>query len=156
VESDGEADDESVAPSEPDKEETPLKSAPMPVPSRGQVRRLDPLIASLTRVEPSMANTPTTNVPLLGEIPVDGGLVVLIPAAVIALVGFVMSFVVAYNARDTFVEDLAQVSNDINSAALAKTNQAVPVDSNVCYGICSSQEEQLESMKVFLDRFAKK
>lgn len=49
----------------------PSFSTPPPVPQR----RLDPLMASLTRMDASTANGPTRNLPLLGEVPVDGSLV---------------------------------------------------------------------------------
>jgi hypothetical protein len=61
-------------------------NAPPPVPPK----RLDPLMASLTRTDPSAADVPTKNVPFLGEIPVDGSLALLIPAAGIAVIGFTL------------------------------------------------------------------
>mmetsp|Transcript_31113 Transcript_31113/g.51387 ORF Transcript_31113/g.51387 Transcript_31113/m.51387 type:complete len:183 (-) Transcript_31113:28-576(-) len=129
----------------------PVTTVPPPKPPRV----LDPLVASVTRVDPSAPGKKMVNVPLLGEIDVEGSLVVLIPAAVIAVVGFIMSFVVAFNARDTLVDQLTQISTGINEAALAKTNQ-VPVDPTGCRGLCSSQDQQLESMRSFMEGISKK
>jgi hypothetical protein len=131
-----------------------MSSVPPPPPKR---RQLDGLMAAVTRAAPSTAatqNVKTTNLPFFGEMPVDGSLLVLGPAAVIAVVGFVMSVVVAFNAKDTFVDQLAQLSDDINTAALVKTNQG-SLDGS-CRGLCSSQEQQLEGMRAFMEGISTK
>eukprot|EP00594_Rhizosolenia_setigera_P014670 CAMPEP_0178956976 /NCGR_PEP_ID=MMETSP0789-20121207/10614_1 /TAXON_ID=3005 /ORGANISM="Rhizosolenia setigera, Strain CCMP 1694" /LENGTH=220 /DNA_ID=CAMNT_0020639087 /DNA_START=39 /DNA_END=701 /DNA_ORIENTATION=+ len=88
----------------------------------------------------------TKNVPLLGEIPVDGSLVVLLPAAGIAILGFLFSFVVAFNARDEIVTSLESV------------NPPPPkeiVKDEGCRGLCSDQDEQLETLRGFMDGLRK-
>ena len=122
-----------------------LPSNPPPPPI---TKRMDPLIASLTRND-SDKNAKTQVVPFFGEIDVDGSLIVLVPAIVIGLVGFVMSIGVAMNAKDTFVEQLVQISDGINNMAIQKTN--VVVDPNVCRGLCSTQEQDLDSLRGFME-----
>lgn len=142
-------DDKSDEPEVPAPFTTPVPAAPK------QGRTLDPLVASLTRIDPNAKVGKMRNVPLLGEIDVEGSLGLLVPAAVIAVVGFLMSFVVAFNSRDTFVEQLTRMSEGIDAAALAKTN-VVPAVDNGCRGLCSDQGEQLESMRSFMEGLAKK
>lgn len=134
-------------------EGTPSEIIPQPAASPPKPKRqLDGLMAAVTRTAPSDTNTPTTNLPFFGEIPIDGSLLVLAPAAVIAVLGFVMSIVVAFNAKDTFVDQLAVLSQEINSAALAETNS---VSDGSCRGLCSSQDQQLEGMRVFMESLAR-
>jgi hypothetical protein len=104
----------------------------------------------------SGANVKTTNVPFFGEIPTEGGgLQQLGAAAGLGVIGFLLFFVMAFNARDSFGDQMTQVSQEINAAALAKTNKA-PVDPNACRGLCSSQDQQLESMRSFMQGISKK
>ena len=111
-------------------------------------KRMDPLIASLTRNDVAKS-TKSLTVPLFGEIDVDGSLIVLVPAIVIGLVGFVMSIGVAMNAKDTFVDQLVQISDEINYMAIQKTNAVV--DPNVCRGLCSTQEQDLDNLRGFME-----
>lgn len=116
-------------------------------------------MAAVTRAAPDSSATQngrTTNLPFFGEMPVDGSLLVLAPAVVIAVVGFIMSIVVAYNAKDTFVDQLVQLSDDINTAALAKANHGTSLDDATCRGLCSSQEQQLEGMRAFMEGISTK
>ncbi|KAI2494051.1 hypothetical protein MHU86_20494 [Fragilaria crotonensis] len=134
-------------------EETPSESIPLPAVSPPKPKRqLDGLMAAVTRTAPSDSNTPTTNLPFFGELPIDGSLLVLAPAAAIAVLGFVMSVVVAFNAKDTFVDQLTVLSQEINTAALAKTNSA---SDGSCRGLCSSQDQQLEGMRIFMESLAR-
>jgi hypothetical protein len=141
--------DESEASYEQPEAPPPTPNAPPPVPPK----RLDPLMASLTRIDPSSADVPTKNVPFFGEIPVDGSLALLIPAAGIAVIGFVLSIVIAVQSSDEIVGLLSQVSDDITSAAVSKSSQVY--DDSVCRGICSSQQQDLEGLKSFMEGFKK-
>ncbi len=114
-------------------------------------QRLDPLVASLTRMDEEMINTPTTKVPLLGEIPLDGSIVVLLPVALIAVVGFIMSINIALNSKDAIVEKM----DEINAVLSAPPVKQAPV-SDGCRGLCSDQEEQLDSMRNFMNSLAPK
>merc|ERR1712150_346201 len=122
--------------SETEKNEGIVSSRPVPI--------TDPLVRMATRESNS---PPTKNIPLLGEIPVDGSLVVLAPAAVIAVVGLIMSFVVAFQARDDILETLSSV------------NPPPPrpvVTSDKCRGICSDQEQSLNELREFMGSFSKR
>jgi hypothetical protein len=114
---------------------------------------LDPLMASLTRVDAATANLPTRNIPIFGEVPADGSLVVLVPAAIMAVLGFALSIVVAFNSKDAIVATLSQVSDEISQTAVSRSSQMY--DDGVCRGICSSQQQDLEGLKTFLSRFSK-
>lgn len=127
----------------------PTPNPPPPVPPK----RLDPLMASLTRLDPESADVPTKNVPFLGEIPVDGSLALLIPAAGIAVIGFILSIVIAVRSSDEIVGLLSQVSSDINQAAVSKSSQVY--DDGACRGICSSQQQDLEGLKSFMEGLKK-
>jgi len=118
-----------------------------------QQRRLDPLIASLTKMDEDMLNTPTTKVPLLGEIPLDGSIVVLAPAAVIAVVGFIMSINIGLNNKDALFEKVTEVNTVLSKPPVKKS---VVLDTNSCRGLCSNQDEQLESMRGFMQGLAQK
>lgn len=110
-------------------------------------------MASLTRLDPESADVPTKNVPFLGEIPVDGSLALLIPAAGIAVIGFILSIVIAVRSSDEIVGLLSQVSSDINQAAVSKSSQVY--DDGACRGICSSQQQDLEGLKSFMEGLKK-
>lgn len=114
-------------------------------------RELDPLIKSLTRMDPVTANAPTRNVPLLGEIPVDGSLVVLAPAAIIGVLGFLMSINIAFQSRDIFIKGLEQIAKEMSRPPV---KEVVAKDS--CRGLCSNQEDQLKSMRRFMENLSSK
>ena len=126
-----------------------MANAPPPVPPR----RLDPLMASLTRMDSSTADLPTKNIPLFGEVPVDGSLALLIPAAGIAVLGFILSIVIAVKSSDEIVGLLSQVSDDLNSVAVTKSSKVY--DESVCRGICSSQQQDLEGLRGFMNGLKK-
>ena len=123
-------------------------------------QRLDPLLASLTRMDEEMMNTPTTKVPLLGEIPLDGSIVVLLPVALIAVVGFVMSINIAFNSKDLIVEkmDEANLSGKMGeiNAAMSKPPVKQSVEYDGCRGLCNNQDEQLDNMRNFMNSLAPK
>ena len=115
------------------------------------MRRMDPLIGLLTRIdEPTPANFPTVQVPLFGEIPADGNLALLVPAAAISILGFLFSIVVAFNARDSIAQELSSVE-------LPKM-QYTPtvVDEGKCRGLCSSQDEDLGVLRNFMESISGK
>ncbi|KAL3916647.1 MAG: hypothetical protein SGILL_005081 [Bacillariaceae sp.] len=140
--------------SEEDYDETLNEAARPPSPPPPVMpKRLDPLMASLTRTDPSAEQLPTKNVPFLGEVPVDGSLALLIPAAGIAVIGFILSIVIAFNSSDEIVALVSQASDDITSQATNQANQQY--DPNVCRGICSSQSQDLEGLRSFMDGLRK-
>lgn len=114
-------------------------------------QRIDPLIASLTRIdEPTTNNGPMVQVPLFGEIPADGTLGLLAPAAAIGVLGFFFSIVVAFNSRDSIVEGFASVE-------LPKMEYTpTVVEEGKCRGLCSSQEQDLDGLRNFMESLSRK
>jgi hypothetical protein len=117
-----------------------------PVVSATPQQRIDPLIASLTRIdEPTPNNVPMVQVPLFGEIPADGTLGLLAPAAATGILGFIFSIVVAFNARDSIVQGLSSVE-------LPKMEYTpTVVEEGKCRGLCSSQAEDLDGLRNFME-----
>jgi len=123
-------------------------------PAQSSEDKLDPLIASLTRNDQSDSDSKSIQAPLLGEISLDGSLVVLLPALLIGVVGFAMSINIAMNSQDAIVDSLNQLSEDVTAAAVAKTNMAAPLGTG-CRGICSDQEQELQGLKTFMQGLSK-
>ena len=145
----GDGEIEGMSSSPPPPPPPSMANAPPPVPPK----RLDPLMASLTRMDSSTADLPTKNIPLFGEVPVDGSLALLIPAAGIAVLGFILSIVIAVKSSDEIVGLLSQVSDDLNSVAVTKSSKVY--DESVCRGICSSQQQDLEGLRGFMNGLKK-
>jgi len=125
-----------------------LQSFPENAPKQ---ERLDPLIASLTRIdEPTPANVPTRQVPLFGEVPADGNLALLVPAAAIGILGFIFSIVVAFTSRDSIVEELSKV--EVPKMEYTPTK----IKEGKCRGLCSSQDEDLDGLKNFMEGISKR
>ncbi|KAL9183493.1 hypothetical protein ACHAXT_004349 [Thalassiosira profunda] len=112
--------------------------------------RVDPLIASLTRIdEPVPDNVPMVQAPLIGEIPADGSLALLVPAAAISVLGFIFSIVVAFNSRDEIVREVGQVK--IPEMKYTPT----VVEEGKCRGLCSSQDQDLDGLRNFMEGLRK-
>lgn len=112
---------------------------------------LDPLIQSLTKMDSATANAPTRNLPLIGEVPIDSSLVVLAPAAVLGVLGFLMSINIAFQSRDVFVEGLEQMAQEMSKPPVKES-----VVKDACRGLCSNQEDQLNSMRGFMESLSSK
>jgi len=118
---------------------TPTRNSPSAV----RQQSMDPLMASLTRDNSDTSpDQPTQNVPFFGEIPADGTLLLLAPALVFGILGFVYSIVIAFNSSD-------QIVNSLTQTAVNKNNQVY--DKNVCRGLCSSQQEDIEGLRNFME-----
>ena len=113
---------------------------------------LDPLVKALTQMDEETANAPTTKVPLIGEIPLDGSIVVLLPAAIIAVAGFIFSIVIGIQSKDIIADQVSQVTEALSTPPVKE--QVVNNDSS-CRGLCSDQDKQLESLKNFMQKLAK-
>jgi len=122
-----------------------VSNSPPPIP---QKRMVDPLMDRMTRDNPASANLPTRNIPLFGEIPVDGSLMLLVPAVVFAILGFVMSAVIAIKAQDQIFDTFSQATNAMAQSAINQPNQVY--DKNVCRGICSTQQDDIEGLYQFM------
>lgn len=138
-------------PSKPAQDPTPppqmARTPPSPPP-----KRLDPLLASLTRVDPQAnVNAPKKNLPLLGEVTLDQNLFVLLPVAAFAVLGFVSFLLVALNSQDALVNAI----NEWNDSVINPPPPA-PIDPNECRGLCSSQQEDLEGLRSFMEGISRK
>ena len=113
-------------------------------------KRMDPLMASLTRDDSGASpDGPTQTVPFLGEIPADGTMLLLAPAVAFAILGFGFSFVIAFNSADKIVDSIAQTGESIAQTAQNRNNRVY--DKNVCRGLCSSQEKDIDGMRNFME-----
>lgn len=116
-----------------------------------QPPRLDPLIASLTRIdEPIPPDVPTRNVPLFGEVPADGNLALLVPAAAISILGFLFSIVVAFNSREALLQEVSSI--DLPKMEYKET----VVREGECRGLCSSQDDDLDGLRNFMEGLSRK
>jgi hypothetical protein len=116
-------------------------------------RPMDPLVRSLTRMddEAMSKNAPTTKIPLFGEVALDRSLFLFVPAAIFAVLGFVMSITVIMNSGDAIVNSLASTATTTTTDS---TTTPAPSRSD-CRGICSSQEQDLEGLRNFMTNFRK-
>jgi hypothetical protein len=136
--------------------EPPQEAAAPPAPRSPPVpppKRLDPLMATLTRMDPQPESSKTANLPFFGEVDVDGSLVVLIPVAVIAIGGFILSIIVAVNSQDQIMDQINQVTDSVTKTAVQKVNQQY--DPNECRGLCSNQQQDLDGLRSFMDGLKK-
>mmetsp|Transcript_20170 Transcript_20170/g.47365 ORF Transcript_20170/g.47365 Transcript_20170/m.47365 type:complete len:246 (+) Transcript_20170:168-905(+) len=136
--------------------ETPTAYVPPPpTPTQNSPRmvaqqRMDPLMASLTRDDSNASpDQPTQNMPLFGEIPADGTLLLLAPAAAFSVLGLIYSIVIAFNSSDQIVSSVMQAGDSIAQTAVNKNNKVY--DKSVCRGLCSSQQEDLDGMRNFME-----
>ena len=113
---------------------------------------IDPLIQSLTRNDVDSTNSKKVKLPLLGEVPVDGSLLVLVPVAVIAIVGFIMSIQIGFQSKDAIVQQLDKINNVMSQPPVKKT----VVPTSECRGLCSNQDEQLDYIRGFMEGVSKK
>eukprot|EP00532_Pseudo-nitzschia_australis_P002473 CAMPEP_0168187168 /NCGR_PEP_ID=MMETSP0139_2-20121125/14875_1 /TAXON_ID=44445 /ORGANISM="Pseudo-nitzschia australis, Strain 10249 10 AB" /LENGTH=156 /DNA_ID=CAMNT_0008109331 /DNA_START=316 /DNA_END=786 /DNA_ORIENTATION=+ len=131
----------------------PAYAPPPPTPGRNSPeavaqRRMDPLMASLTRDNSDAEQT--QNVPFFGEIPADGTLFLLVPATVFALLGFVLSLVIAVRSSDQIVDSFSHVGDNIAQTASERTNRVY--DENKCRGFCGSpQQEDVDGLRNFME-----
>jgi len=136
-------------------ETPPTYVPPPPTPTRNsppavRQQRMDPLMASLTRdTSGSSPDQLMQNIPLFGEIPADGTLLLLAPAAVFAVLGFIYSIVIAFNSSDAIVDSVLQAGDSISQTASTRNNRVY--DKNVCRGLCSSQQQDLDGMRNFME-----
>lgn len=119
------------------------------------MRRLDPLVASLTRMDDETRNAARMEIPMWGELILDRSLMVLVPVALFAVLGFGTSLLVILNSQDAIVDTLLEASAAAADPAVYLKGVAPPdVDPNVCRGLCGAQEENLEAMRAFMGGLA--
>jgi hypothetical protein len=109
-------------------------------------KRIDPLMASLMRSTVE-TKAPTRNLPILGEVVMDQSLFLIVPAVVFGFLGFVFSIYVAVNSQEAFTEAL-EANPYLQSAGSAPEGEG-------CRGICSSQQDDLDQLRVFMNGLGK-
>jgi hypothetical protein len=102
-------------------------------------------------MDPSTTKAPTRNIPIFGEVPADDRLILVAAVTVIAVLGFILSIVVTFNNQDEFVRIINQATKDLSDQN--PTNKVY--DESVCRGLCSSQKQDLEGLRGFMDSLRK-
>jgi hypothetical protein len=113
-------------------------------------RNLDPLVASLTRMDDETRNAKRMTIPIWGELILDKSLMVFIPVALFAVIGFGMSIYVAVNSQDAIVDVLMDASSP---EYLKGVSASTDVDLNACRGLCGSQNDNLEALRGIMSGF---
>jgi hypothetical protein len=145
-------DDSSSESSEAASESTsdPGSSVPAPAapaaPRNANPKRIDPLMASLMR-GPEATKAPTRDLPILGEVPMDKSSLLIVPAVLFGVLGLVLSIYVAFNSQEAFTEALKQ-NPYLQSAGSAPEGEG-------CRGLCSTQQEDLDQLRVFMNGLRK-
>ena len=114
-----------------------MANAPPPV----QQPRMDPLMASLTRIDPETAGSSEAS---------EWEKKLLYPALGFAAIGFFASLFMTVTSMDTISAKLQQ-STEVLSQPPVMNKQY----DDACRGLCSSQDQQLEDMRSFMNKFAK-
>jgi hypothetical protein len=116
----------------------PRTTAPIPQ------KRIDPLLASLTRNNPApKVGAPTRTFPILGEVVMDKSSILIVPAVLFGVVGLLFSIYVAINSQEAFAEALKE-NPYLQSASSAPVGEG-------CRGICSNQQDDLNSLAGFMN-----
>lgn len=117
----------------------PRTTAPIPP------KRIDPLLASLTRNNPApkVGGAPTRTFPIIGEVVMDKSSILIVPAVLFGVVGILFSIYVAINSQEAFTEALKQ-NPYLQSASSAPVGEG-------CRGICSNQQDDLDSLAGFMN-----
>ena len=114
-------------------------------------RQLDPLFSAVTKMDLQTQSAERISVPIWGELILDRSLFVLLPIAVFALGGILLSFYVLVNSSDTFVTAIVDTA----------MKQSIPTSSSLqesdsCRGLCSSQAQDLEGLRSYMNRLGGK
>jgi len=87
-----------------------------------------------------------------GLIPRDGSLLLLIPSLAIAIGGFVLAANIAMSSGDAVSQAVEEMGESFSDKF--KPKPAIYEASPVCRGICSNQEEQVDSLRNFMMRIS--
>ncbi|GFH44310.1 hypothetical protein CTEN210_00784 [Chaetoceros tenuissimus] len=115
------------------------------------IKPLDPLVVSLTQMDEETLNAPTTKLPILGEVPKDGSLIILAPAAAIAVIGFITSIYLIVKNGDAISEQIEAVNAVLSTPPVTEN-----IVSDGCRGLCNNPGEQLDTMKGFMEGLSNK
>mmetsp|Transcript_23767 Transcript_23767/g.49529 ORF Transcript_23767/g.49529 Transcript_23767/m.49529 type:complete len:241 (-) Transcript_23767:46-768(-) len=109
-------------------------------------------LKSLTKPGPPSSNE--LSLPLLGTIPVDGNLLLIIPAGVIGVLGLLTSLYIGLTSSDDISKalkeaDLGLAPNVKNAGGRVKVKK----DGKECRGLCYSQEEDLRNKQDRIEKY---
>jgi hypothetical protein len=100
-------------------------------------------------MDDDLANGPTRNIPLFGEVPADGSILILAPVTLIAVIGFILTIQMAFTSKDVWIPAIDELNAQLSKPPVKET-----VVTNNCRGLCSDQDGQLESMRSFMQSLA--
>jgi hypothetical protein len=109
--------------------------------------KLDPLFLAVTKMDPQTGRARSVEVPIWGELILDRSLFVLLPIFVFAVGGVLLSVYVLLNSGDTFVDAIVE-----NSFQQSIPPSASSMNDEGCRGLCSSQAQDLEGLRSFMQR----
>ena len=128
----------------------PIGSTSSPKKKKKELKDVDPLLWSVTRNnDPNYdANAPTlSNIPILGSLVLDQSLFVVVPVALFSFLGIFTGIYVLITSSDEFAQ---AVSASLQELSIPPSTNTV-VDPNACRGLCSSQEQDLEGLRTFME-----
>jgi hypothetical protein len=131
-----------------DASEFMLKETPQPPLTPPQQRpTLDPLFLAVTKMDRQTARARSIEIPIWGELILDRSLFVLLPIFVFAVGGVLLSVFVLVNSGDTFVDAIAE--NSFQQGLAPSTSS---MHEEGCRGLCSSQAQDLEGLRTYMQR----
>ena len=135
------------------KEDSPEQPSATSV-SRSSPRQLqlDPLLVAVTKMDPQTQQAERIPVPIWGELILDRSLFVFLPIAIFAMGGILLSLYVLVNSSDTFVNAIVDTAT---KQSIPTSSSSLP-DINSCRGLCSSQSQDLEGLRSYMNRLGGK
>jgi hypothetical protein len=134
------------------KEDNMPASVVSSTPSLMTTPQLDPLFLAVTKMDPQTQRAERITVPIWGELILDRSLFIFLPIAIFALGGIFLSFYVLVNSSDTFVNAII----DTATKQSIPTSSSLLPDSDSCRGLCSSQSQDLEGLRLYMNRLGGK
>lgn len=122
-------------------------------------KRLDPLLASLTKMDDETMNAQRLQIPIWGELILDRSLFIFLPVALFAIGGIVTSLYILANSGDEFVN---AINNNAILQSIPTFKPPMSADSlsdaatQGCRGLCSQQDADLESLSKFMNSISGK
>jgi hypothetical protein len=115
--------------------------------------QLDPLFVAVTKMDPQTQRADTISIPIWGELILDRSLFVLLPIGLFALGGILLSIYIFINSSDTFMNAIVEASM---KQSIPTSTSSMIENGNDCRGLCSSQTQDLEGLRIFMNRIGGK
>lgn len=149
------ADDSVATPAAEDDNNNIESTTPVSSPKQ-QKKNLDPLLVSVTRMDDDTMNAPTLKLPLWGDIILDRSLFLFLPLAGFAILGFLLSIYILINSGDEFVNAITENAKVQSLTTLKPIFSSDGTEIDTCRGLCSSQEQDLQNLKIYMNNLAGK